>query len=760
MIKKLTLTRFGMFADRVFDFSRVTVFLGKNEKGKTTIFDAILDNLCDVGGNSEPARMLKNRYGAKSGKKAERISSLEFDHETLEFSVEEFLSLYAVKSGVMTISMDGKSDWVSKIQAALFTGGIDPKSIKEMLEKEASEKGSLAHMIQMRRKTGERAEKEALLKTAREERRSILTSQEELEKRSKELQQLRSSIGSREADLKRISDVVATHERVQKKVELYEILKKLAKRKELSERLVTLAEYQEDRSGEAKEYNDAIAKSLEEVVSLKAKAKTLRDECLRREGEALVQKSQLESQARIAYPLKGLLEHIDRDCPRSVIRQTTVWNRALIAVSAVLAVTGIGGAAALGFSKVGLAILAAGIIASAVIAFLARSTAETEESADAGAFLKKVVRQWRDLSGDASFDAATVGELKGSLIRFEESYRQRNESYNHLEKQIEDTRKNINAIAGELEEKEAIKSRREDALRQWLRSLNVESLEKYMKMLNDCSTTKQKLDLIDEDLQKPLTEYSCDDKEALKVKAEAMAAALEKETAGVLPIPETELAGIRQQAAAIGTEIESLRRDERQMAKTIDHGAGHIAGSLGSIPERIRELEEEVGTLDEEIHTLDLNRRAAGFAAAIFDEIARDSSIQFDILSKDLAGHFSEFLPGVDSIRMYSFNDDDILVADGGKEYRQPANLSTGTRDAFWLAARLSLARKANPGGEGIIVLDEPFHAFDDERVLRAVALLKRHYDDTGWQVVLFTKDRKVSDEMKNAFREIVVHEL
>ena len=63
MIKRLILETFGKFRDTDFDFSNATLFLGKNESGKTTIFDALFQETCHPRANRRYGKQLQERYG-------------------------------------------------------------------------------------------------------------------------------------------------------------------------------------------------------------------------------------------------------------------------------------------------------------------------------------------------------------------------------------------------------------------------------------------------------------------------------------------------------------------------------------------------------------------------------------------------------------------------------------------------------------------------------------------------------------------------
>lgn len=87
------------------------------------------------------------------------------------------------------------------------------------------------------------------------------------------------------------------------------------------------------------------------------------------------------------------------------------------------------------------------------------------------------------------------------------------------------------------------------------------------------------------------------------------------------------------------------------------------------------------------------------------------------------------------------------------KDTKESVFLSTGTRDAFLLAARLTLARKAvQGGGKALLVMDEPFLTLDAERVERAIEVLKEFQQVTGWQIFLFTKEQELAEKVESRF--------
>jgi DNA repair exonuclease SbcCD ATPase subunit len=101
-------------------------------------------------------------------------------------------------------------------------------------------------------------------------------------------------------------------------------------------------------------------------------------------------------------------------------------------------------------------------------------------------------------------------------------------------------------------------------------------------------------------------------------------------------------------------------------------------------------------------------------------------------------------------------------IKDATGSARSKDFLSTGTRDAFLLTARLVLAEKSlNKDNRAIIVLDEPFLALDRQRTGRALEILKKFHRDTDLQIVIFTKDEETEKQARAIFgKDLCIHKL
>ena len=761
MIKKLNLKSFGKFKDKEFEFSDVTVFFGRNESGKTTIFDALFDNLCSFSGTNAYAKALKSRYGDKTGKSPERVSDLDFINEDMTFDANEFMSLYAVKEGDVSSSISSDNAWMTKIQASLFTGGVNPDQIRDTLETRASTKGSLAHMRQITAKTKERDACEKQLESVKKQRTAILEQEKGLGDKGKELNALRASVSEKSELLRDRKTKLEQQDLVRKKNVLYGILEKLTRFNDSESKLNALSLYKNDDSNAAKVFLSAAAKLKEENSSLQAKLSLHKKTYNDAERDADNLKGQAETRSRCIQPLNELLEKIDRDCPKSTVETRIAWNPVLIIAAVISGVAGFAAAVALNFSVTGIALMGAALLAGGVIAYLSRKKVTREISPDIEPFTRKMIRQWSDVSGETVAAGTSLNEFKESLIAYKLNYKKDTEQLALISARIAENKTMIVDCTNHIDALTVRINSNESALRAWYEKMKVSDLQEYAARLQEykeCSRIRME---IANEIERFMTEYQCDSAASLRTTVETMAGSIEKETSGIVAISDGEYALKRKEVDKLVEELRQLEEKERSVSAVVERGAGQISGSMGNIPEQICSYERQIESLTREIAEIDLNRRAAEFAASIFDEISNDSSIQFECLSREIAENFGGFMPGTDIVQIPSLTDDDIRIKDSGGEARSADHLSTGTRDSFWFAARLSLARKSNPDKNGIIVLDEPFHSMDSDRVGNAVKMLKKFKDDSGWQIVVFTKDELLNSKMRSAFgTDAMVHAL
>ena len=243
--------------------------------------------------------------------------------------------------------------------------------------------------------------------------------------------------------------------------------------------------------------------------------------------------------------------------------------------------------------------------------------------------------------------------------------------------------------------------------------------------------------------------------------------------AGDRDLPPDEEA-LRARAATLRERLDELDERmgrDREKAAALSAGAGEMA-----------ELTTRIAAAGRRAAALELDRRAAGIAASLFARIADESTAALDELSADIGARYAAVSGTAVSGTAVSGTavsgsassdsspvslaalEEEPLVVDASGVARPADQLSNGTRDAYRLAARLALAERAHPvrgeGGPGLLILDEPFQAMDATRMGRALRLIARFQERTGWQLVVMTADERVALAVSSLFAGAQVHRL
>lgn len=197
--------------------------------------------------------------------------------------------------------------------------------------------------------------------------------------------------------------------------------------------------------------------------------------------------------------------------------------------------------------------------------------------------------------------------------------------------------------------------------------------------------------------------------------------------AEAMPIEVTDIARYKDMLAAVDEELIEAEREKSKLV--LDYNAS-IAET-----EKIEELEERLyeknETVDIYLDNLRIINKTKDILAAARDSMTakyldktRKGFTKYVSLIDDECGEFT-----IDT----SFT---ISKTDLGKS-RQAEAYSRGTRDLHGLAIRLSLIDALYSDELPPLILDDPFIAFDDRHIERAVAVLKKLSDNR--QIFYFT---------------------
>ena len=198
--------------------------------------------------------------------------------------------------------------------------------------------------------------------------------------------------------------------------------------------------------------------------------------------------------------------------------------------------------------------------------------------------------------------------------------------------------------------------------------------------------------------------------------------------------------------------VDEAEREERRIASSLATAREEWA----RLSERLRhafsgmrtvsEIEEDTGLVEAELENLRTNRRALEIA---IDAIDSQSRLRQEGLAPQLNRAVeSRFLPlsqgRYSEVRVDP--DFNILAREGNtNELRQIESLSRGTQDQLYLALRFGVLDLISSADEPCpCLLDEPFAAYDRERITEAFRILAE--EATRRQLLLFTCREDVRD--------------
>ena len=385
------------------------------------------------------------------------------------------------------------------------------------------------------------------------------------------------------------------------------------------------------------------------------------------------------------------------------------------------------------------------------LVWLSRKTTEDDRRAEEERFLSELSEDWRAAGGDLSGELESVSEFDSVLVEaitqvkvLEREQAQNEKSQADQEEEIRSAAKRIKALAEEIEQKASV-------LEEWFKKRGVTDRDDYIRKRSQYLELKKGIGEADTALTARLDEFECSNVDELQRECGRKLRIADEEGIPRKGKSDLEQKQLENQSGVLAEQISDLERQIREDTGALRTSEGLVRGSLGGIPEEIFRTEKRVRDLEADIRDNLLEREAAGLAAQIFGDISEGSDEVLLELGGEIGREFQEIAGSDRQVSMESLEEKAIHLTDAGGKSRSVEKVSSGTRDSFMLAARLALAKRA-ADGERLLVFDEPFVAFDGTRLNRAVDMLRTFQDETGWQIIMLTKDDQVVEAFRGAF--------
>jgi DNA repair exonuclease SbcCD ATPase subunit len=757
VIRTLRLDRFGKFQDRSFDFAPVTLFLGENEGGKTTLFDAIFDALCSPGG--EYGKKLKSRYGA------ERRAKIEFDGETLKFQAADFLNLLAVRSGSVTLDIEKNSEWMNRVKAELFSGGIDPRTAAARLEEivRSKARGTLNH--EAAGIGAELAELREKLAGARALREECLAAEERIALLDRQMAEKARESGALEEEIRGLERSLGQQSLLREERTLRDLLFEITEGRRKKEALDACARYVRERL-------DEFRRREEELQRLKTEreiAEAAEEELVRSYRCALAAGESGEARMRRAESLRLLADMLrDTLVPREkLVDQKTrlVWRKLPLILAASMLFLGAAGFVLAGFFPFLIPFMppyrfiipAAILVLGFSFLFAAAGRRIWEDTERLEGALRAARERWRAETGEEL--QGGYGEVLAELNRVSERARFAVEDHERLRREAGSLGEELDAAAIRKREAEKVHSAALRDLRTLFDAAGVSGIEDYAARLEK----KKHLEVLLKETEGKLREGMQAWNVSTVTELEDLLTARLRDIGD--RITEKELAPedlrILENRLRDGKDrLTRIRREEKEGFGDLSLRLGEVRERFRGIPGEIAECEKKISRGESRLGEIKRELRAAAIAGELFNALSSEADTMLRDLSGEIGAAFSTLTAGNRSIELRNYSADSAAITDAGGGIRDVVQLSAGTRDAFLLAARLVLARKSQ-ARRALIVLDEPFIALDRPRTGRALGVLGEFRESSGWQLVLFTKDEVTAGQAREIFGDILlIHRL
>lgn len=713
MIKQLILKNFGKFKNKVFDFDKITVFYGKNESGKTTIFDSLFIKMTDVGRIGE----FKRYQGYDKNKDI----FIDIDDEKIPIPSTIFKNILAIRAG--EIGLDIKEESFSNlIFDKIMASDVNLTKMKAKIDFKASTNRSCSL----------NKEKESLIEKInklKNDRQNLLYKIEEIKKTEKNITKFSSLILEKEKELEE------KKEKLKKIEEEIQIINKKKEYKIAKENLENILKYNElekevkNFKQVDKEIVDNYSKKEKELLSLnkekdfkKQQIEDIKNEIKATEDAINKSKSEQISPREI--------EDINTDF--RLIKKNNRLNKIfLFSFIAFLALS-----LPAFFIKqllVSLILLFLGIIFLFIYIFNNKNLSTLKA---------KLIKRFPDLK------VKDNAEIEKFILRKEYEAENRIKSLEELEKKYKELKlkedqllKDFNSIIDQI-------NILENQIREFLFQNGGKSINELSTRLGEQNRIINQKEELKEKILKIMPEAGSIEniKNEMLIKIEK----LEHEGIVDANYSDSIFNKFNMDKKRLEEDVFLISEEINRIKNNIEHSKGQVS-SMVTFIEEYSKIEEKINEEEKNLEEIRQKQKAYGKISMILSEIMEDTSHKFNIISNEISGEFSEFFPHFKKVEIRSFkNSNDLLLNDKNGELREIENLSTGTRDLFLLSFRLLLAKKFNI--TRFLIFDEPFLTLDHERINIMLQIVKKFYNNHDWQLIFLTKDDFLKERIIETF--------
>ena len=715
----LKLNNFGKFKNKSFEISNgITLFYGENESGKTTIFDSLMILFSESKRVSVFFKQMKSRYG----------NDIDIDFEPkipehLKMHPQSYNNLYAIRQSEIIFEMsDSKKDskdWESEIKKKLFSSDIDIGKMISEIKAEYLSKAQNSILYKINILENEKIEIDKILNNLydkinnstnkkdnlKEFKENIFLHENILKEKIEEREKLYSLIKSKkEAETKNI------------KLNLLKQINDFNKADEfLSKNIIYKDDYSKEINGRTKKIEDIKMN----ITFLKGKIEALK-------------KSFVEEKNKTDYD--SVKKRIENGINK--IEDLTKKNNKSPKIIFFIAVVFISSFLALYFKNP----LFLTIIIPAIPFMFIKENKDSK-------IIKDILESLPELDIKETDIFIFKDLLNKELAKIE--IIMTNNDNEEIENYNADLEKSLKELENE-----------NNSLNQIFEKLKVKDKEEYYNIKNNYDLLLKQNEENYKKLMIEVKKLGLKNIETLEIDCIRILKELDEKGVNPNDYNEMEIKKIENNLKDLESEINILKEEINKIKNNISYIEGELNNSE-NIHADIINFESKLSQIKENIINLNKRRKALKLLEEMLFSINKKNDDIFQSLSKEariLYNHITGKNLSDEGIIMSGFDKDKIMVADKQNKIRNVELLSSATRNAVYIAMRLSILTKIHQAGR-LILLDDPFITFDNNRTKEALYFIKEYSKNYNIPIVIFTKDTFTRDFMEE-YKDIIMYEL
>ena len=715
----LKLNNFGKFKNKSFEISNgITLFYGENESGKTTIFDSLMILFSESKRVSVFFKQMKSRYG----------NDIDIDFEPkipehLKMHPQSYNNLYAIRQSEIIFEMsDSKKDskdWESEIKKKLFSSDIDIGKMVSEIKSEYSSKAQNSILYKINILENEKIEIDKILNNLYDKINNSTNKKDNLKEFKENIFLHENILKEKIEEREKLYSLMKSKKEAETKSIKLNLLKQINDFNKADEFLSKNIIYKDDYSKEINGRTKKIEDIKMNITFLKGKIEALK-------------KSFIEEKNKTDYD--SVKKRIENGINK--IEDTTKKNNKALKIIFLITVAFISSFLTLYFKNP----LFLTIIIPAIPFMFIKENKNSKIIKDILESLPELDIKETDIF---IFKDLLNKELAKIEIIMTNNDNEEIENYNaDLEKSLKEL-ENENNLLNQIFEK-----------------LKVKDKEEYYNIKNNYDLLLKQNEENYKKLMIEVKKLGLKNIETLEIDCIRILKELDEKGVNPNDYNEMEIKKIENNLKDLESEINILKEEINKIKNNISYIEGELNNSE-NIHADIINFESKLSQIKENIINLNKRRKALKLLEEMLFSINKKNDDIFQSLSKEariLYNHITEKKLSDEGIIMSGFDKDKIMVADKQNKIRNVEFLSSATRDAVYIAMRLSILTKIHQAGR-LILLDDPFITFDNNRTKEALSFIKEYSKNYNIPVVIFTKDTFTRDFMAE-YKDIIIYEL